>query len=77
MSDFSADPHTLVKMQTLRRFAHYNRGEVIAVTLDQAHDLANKRLAQPLAIMVPIKPAEPGAPVDSTPTRQPSQVVRK
>ena len=41
-------PGTLVQMRTLRRFHHYNAGEVIAVPLEAARDLDAKRLAQPL-----------------------------
>ena len=70
-------PGTLVKMRTLRRFAHYTVGEHIAVPMDAAQDLAARRLAQPLAIMVPT-PVEASAESKPTePIRQPSQVVRK
>lgn len=64
-------PGTLVQMRTMRRFAHYTVGEIIAVPMDAAQDLAARRLAQPLAIMVPASAESP--PV----TRQPPQVVRK
>jgi hypothetical protein len=40
-------------MRTLRRFAHYNAGEMIAVPIDAARDLEAKRLAQPLQLLVP------------------------
>jgi hypothetical protein len=65
-------PGTLVEMRVARRFAHYNAGERIAVTMDQAQDLHARRLAQPLQLLVP-------ASVESKPdaTRQPAQVVRK
>jgi hypothetical protein len=78
MSDFSMVPGTLVQMRIARRFAHYTIGDVIAVPMDQAQDLAMRRLAQPLAIMVPTKADEASAeskPAD--PIRQPAQVVRK
>ena len=38
-------PGTLVHMRTLRRFAHYMAGELIAVPFDAAKDLEAKRLA--------------------------------
>jgi hypothetical protein len=75
VSDFSMEPGTLVQMRTMRRFAHYTAGEIIAVPMDAAQDLAAKRLAQPLAIMVPAKATE--ASPESVPVRQPAQVVRK
>ena len=68
-------PGTLVDMRIIRRFSYYNVGERIAVPMEQAHDLANQRLAQPMQLLVPTsvevesKPAEP--------VRQPAQVVRK
>lgn len=65
-------PGTLVQMRTLRRFSHYNRGEVIAVPIEVGRDLEAKRLAQPLHLMVPSPRAEAAA-------RQPGVggVVRK
>jgi hypothetical protein len=58
-------------MRTLRRFAHYTAGELIAVPFDAARDLDAKRLAQPLQLFVP------GAEGDAQPVRQPTGVVRK
>jgi hypothetical protein len=68
-------PGSLVQMRTLRRFSHYNAGEMIAVPMEAAQDLARKRLAQPIQILVPpqVAAAEPAAP---TP-RQPIGTVRK
>jgi hypothetical protein len=66
-------PGALVKMQIMRRFAHYTIGDQIAVPMDQAQDLAAKRLATPLAIMVPAS-AE-SKPADTV--RRPAEVVRK
>jgi hypothetical protein len=68
-------PGTLVHMRTLRRFAHYSAGELIAVPFDAARDLDARRLAQPLQLFVPVAPGaaeEPAAPV-----RQPTGIVRK
>jgi hypothetical protein len=66
-------PGTLVDMRIMKRFAHYTVGDRIAVPMDQAHDLAARRLAQPMQLLVPTveasKPAEP--------IRQPASVVRK
>jgi hypothetical protein len=67
-------PGTLVHMRTLRRFAHYNAGELIAVPFDAARDLDAKRLAQPLELFVPTVAGGEDAPV---PVRQPSGMVRK
>lgn len=50
---------TLVSMRTLRRFQHYNAGEIIAVPMAAAQDLAAKRLAQPLNLLVPTDPNAP------------------
>jgi len=44
---------TLVQMRTMRRFQHYMAGEIIAVPMAAAQDLAAKRLAQPLNLLVP------------------------
>jgi hypothetical protein len=66
-------PGTLVQMRTLRRFHHYNAGEIIAVPMDAAQQLAAKRLAQPLQLLVPTPiVADPAAGV-----RQPGATVRK
>ena len=69
-------PGMLVQMRTIRRFAHYTAGDIIAVPMDTAQNLAANRFAQPLAIMVPV-PVE--APPESKPDaiRQPAQMVRK
>ena len=71
MSDIHPDTH--VRMQTLRRFSHYNRGEFIAVPIAEALSLHQQGLATPLNILVPADavPAEP------QPVRQPGAVVRK
>jgi hypothetical protein len=71
------EPGTLVQMRTMRRFAHYLAGEIIAVPMDAAQDLAAKRLAQPLAIMVPATGEASAESRPSEPIRQPAQVVRK
>jgi hypothetical protein len=68
-------PGTLVKMQVLRRYAHYTVGEVIAVPMDAAQDLAAKRLATPLAIMVPVEAPAESKPADTV--RRPAEMVRK
>jgi hypothetical protein len=62
----------MVRMRIMRRYSHYNVGEVIAVPLAQGHELAAKRLATPLDVLVPTPPA--GEP---TPQRQPGATVRK
>jgi hypothetical protein len=71
-------PGTLVQMRTLRRFHHYNAGELIAVPFDAAQDLAAKRLAQPLQLLVPSPVANAQA-VDpnASGSRQPGSTVRK
>jgi hypothetical protein len=79
MSDVT--PGTLVQMRTTRRFSHYMAGELIAVPMDAAQELAAKRLAQPLQLLVPtpVAAAETDAtlPPSSGPLRQPGGVVRK
>lgn len=68
-------PGTLVHMRTLRRFAHYTAGELIAVPFEAARDLDARRLATPLQLFVP-KPA--GATEEqAAPVRQPGGAVRK
>lgn len=67
-------PGTLVEMRTLRRFSHYNAGELIAVPYDAARDLDAKRLAQPLQLHVPRAADGDDAPA---PLRQPTGIVRK
>ena len=69
-------PGTLVDMRIIRRFSYYNVGERIAVPMEQAHDLANQRLAQPMQLLVPTVEASPESKPDA-PIRQPAQVVRK
>jgi hypothetical protein len=64
-------PGSLVQMRTMRRFSHYNAGEIIAVPMEAAQDLARKHLAQPIQILVP-----PQAAADA-PVRQPIGTVRK
>jgi hypothetical protein len=72
-------PGTLVHMRTLRRFSHYNAGELIAVPFDAARDLDAKRLAQPLQLFVPgaAADADGDLPAPMMPQRQPGGVVRK
>jgi hypothetical protein len=75
-------PGTLVHMRTVRRFAHYMAGELIAVPFDAARDLHARRLAEPLQLFVPAGPAvatatEDGSEAPATPQRQPGGVVRK
>jgi hypothetical protein len=67
-------PGSLVQMRTLRRFSHYNAGEMIAVPMDAAQDLARKRLAQPIQILVPPQVA---AASDAPQPRPPMGTVRK
>jgi hypothetical protein len=65
-------PGSLVQMRTMRRFSHYNAGEIIAVPMAAAQDLARKHLAQPIQILVPPQVTPP-----DTPVRQPLGTVRK
>lgn len=67
-------PGTLVQMRTMRRFSHYNAGEIIAVPMEAAQDLARKHLAQPIQILVPPQVADVAAPATA---RQPLGTVRK
>jgi hypothetical protein len=80
MSDVLA-PGTLVQMRTLRRFSHYMAGEIIAVPYEAARDLDAKRLAAPLAMMVPAprpEAAPEGDPAAApAPRAQPAGTVRK
>lgn len=69
----SVVPGTLVHMRTLRRFSHYNAGELISVPFDAARDLDAKRLAQPLQLFVPT----PLGAEEAAPVRQPAGIVRK
>jgi hypothetical protein len=72
-------PGTTVRMRVLRRFSHYNVGEMIGIEFYAARELAAKRLAEPLDLLVPTPVAAAGA-VDPPPAgqlRQPASVVRK
>lgn len=69
-------PGTLVEMRTLRRFSHYNAGELIAVPVDAARDLEVKRLALPLQLFVP-RAAEPDDAPAAPARAQPAATVRK
>ena len=78
MSDIPAG--TMVQMRIVRRYHHYNAGDVIAVPLDAGRKLEVQRLATPLHLLVPTvrAPAEPGDPSPSpAPLRQPAGIVRK
>lgn len=75
--DFSTVPGVMVQMRTMRRFAHYTVGEIIAVPMDAAQDLATKRLAQPLAIMVPAKVEASAESKADAAVRRPAELVRK
>ena len=76
MSDVIAG--TQVRMRVARRYSHYNVGDLIAVEFYAARDLAARKLAQPLDLLVPTPvQKDDAAPVESTPIRQPAQVVRK
>jgi hypothetical protein len=72
---------TQVRMRIVKRFSHYNAGDLIAVEFYAARELAAKRLAQPLDLLVPmpVAAAEPDGslPPSSGPLRQPGGVVRK
>jgi hypothetical protein len=68
-------PGTLVQMRTLRRFHHYSAGEIIAVPMAAAQDLAARRLAQPLQLLVPGPVAAAAAEPATRPA--PAAVVRK
>jgi hypothetical protein len=73
-------PGTHVRMRVIRRFSHYNVDELIAVDFWAARELAAKRLAQPLDLLVPSPVVAAGtddASPSSGPLRQPSGVVRK
>jgi hypothetical protein len=66
-------PGTLVHMRTMRRFSHYNAGEMIAVPMEAAQELARKHLAQPIQLLVPPQVAA----ASPEPVRQPVGTVRK
>jgi hypothetical protein len=68
----------MIRMRTMRRFSHYFVGEMIAVPPEAARDLAAKRLAQPIDMLVPVvAAAEDGTSPPSSPQRQPAGIVRK
>ena len=72
-------PGTSVRMRVVKRFSHYNAGDLIAVEFYAARELAAKRLAQPLDLLVPTPVVAAGSD-DSSPSgplRQPGGVVRK
>jgi hypothetical protein len=78
MSDVVAGTH--VRMRVVKRYSHYNVGDLIAVEFFAARELAAKRLAQPLELLVPRTVAateEGGNPPPSSPLRQPTGIVRK
>jgi hypothetical protein len=71
---------TQVRMRVIKRFSHYNAGDLIAVEFYGARELAAKRLAQPLDLLVPTPVAAvgpDGLPPPSGSLRQPSGLVRK
>ena len=71
---------TQVRMRVSKRFSHYNVGDLIAVEFFAARELAAKRLAQPLDLLVPtpvVAAGSDGGPPSSGPLRQPGAVVRK
>jgi hypothetical protein len=79
MSDVVEGTH--VRMRVIKRFSHYNAGELIAVEFYAARELAAKRLAQPLDLLVPtpVVAANPDGTLPPSPgsLRQPGSVVRK
>ena len=70
-------PGTMVRMRVIRRYHHYNVGEVIAVPLHEGRDLEAKRLAQPLDILVPAAAGEGQEVATAAAARAPASVVRK
>jgi hypothetical protein len=72
---------TNVRMRVIKRYSHYNVGDLIAVEFFAARELAAKRLAQPLDLLVPVPVVAAGQdgslPPSSGPLRQPTGVVRK
>lgn len=52
---------TNVRMRVIKRFSHYNAGDLIAVEFYAARELAAKRLAQPLELLVPSPVVAAGA----------------
>lgn len=71
MSATTIDPGTQARMRVVRRFASYNVGDVIAVPLAQGLDLNAKRLATPIDVMVPNRPAA------EQPQRGPNGLIKK
>ena len=72
-------PGTHVRMRVMRRFSHYNVGELIGIEFYAARELAAKRLAEPLDLLVPMPVGAAGAEdlPPAVPVRQPSGLVRK
>lgn len=66
-------PGTHVRMRVIKRFSHYNLGELIAVDFWAAKELDAKRLAMPLDLLVPPHVAAATA----EPVRQPASIVKK
>ena len=67
---------TNVRMRVMRRFSHYNAGDLIAVDFWAARELAAKRLAQPLDLLIPTPVVLAGS-GDPGPLLQTTGVVRK
>jgi hypothetical protein len=65
---------TAVRMRVIKRFSHYNAGDLIAVEFYAARELAAKRLAQPLGLLVPTPAGSTGT---GEPLRQNSGIVKK
>lgn len=75
MSGVEVVPGTQVQMRVLKQYSHYNVGDLIAVEFYAGRELAAKRLAQPLQLLVP-KQADAAA-EEPIPQRQPGNIVRK
>lgn len=65
---------TAVRMRVTKRFSHYNAGDLIAVEFYAARELAAKRLATPLDLLVPTPAGIAGT---GEPLRQTSGIVKK
>jgi hypothetical protein len=70
-------PGTQVRMRVVKRYSHYNVGDLIAVEFYAARELAAKRLCQPLDLLVPTPPPQPVDGATAAPGRGPASVVRK
>lgn len=70
-------PGTHVRMRVLKRYSHYNVGEVIAVEFYAARELAAKHLAQPLDLLVPAAAGADASPPSSAPLRPAPVGVRR